>query len=367
MLKNEYQCSLNTIGKPFEIMVRNKNYQTRLREFKIDSLQNIKPFSHRNIIRMNSTYLELLDSWDDVRGMPTALFLPAFFVLLFGVISIIFAVFLSLVDQEYGISIGFLVLLGFFCFLTHIFYIMGGRTDLFGKTHYPIRLNRKYRKIYAYSPFRQKIIELNWDDLRFSEMGFHKGFEREIRASVVDENEIVQEEIVLFRYRSYIEDSTENKLSFLKLYMDTDDLQIVDDEISEYFDIYNRKETVKETVKETLQRLYLTFNFNEWETNQRNNKKELGELFFDMLFAFPLFFLRRLGLLFSEVPVWPEQIEKDCIVDSNDPFDSMKIERKLPPIEFTLFEILVLIVGCIVMMGLASTFFFGVAYWGLNR
>ncbi|WP_180034897.1 MULTISPECIES: DUF6708 domain-containing protein [unclassified Acinetobacter] len=363
MLKNDYQCALNTIGKPFEINVRNKNFQTRIREFKLENSENIQPFAHRNIIRINSTYLELLDSWDDIRGMPTALFLPAFFVLLFGFVGTLYTLFLTIIDKEYAIAIAFCLLSIFFSYLIYNFYTMGGKTDLFGKTYYPIRLNRKNRKVYAFSPYRGKIIELDWDTLRFSEMGFHIGFEREIRASVVDEKGIVQEEIILFRYRSYINDIAENKLAFLKIYMDTDDLKTVDHEISEYFDIYNRKETAKET----LERLYLAFNHEEWETNQRNNKKDLVVLFYEMLFAFPLFFLRRLGLIFSKVPIWPEYIEQECAVAENDPYDSMKNKRKLPPIQFTLVEIILLSVGCIVMMSLAGLFFYAVAYWGLHR
>ena len=70
MIKNDYQCNLNTLGNPFEINVRNKNYQTRLREFKLDSFGFVSPSAHRNIICMNSTYLELLDSCHDMRGGP---------------------------------------------------------------------------------------------------------------------------------------------------------------------------------------------------------------------------------------------------------------------------------------------------------
>lgn len=265
--------------------------------------------------------------------------------------------------KEYGLAIGFLIVSIILCLLNYSFYGMGGKTDLFGKTHYPIRLNRKNRRLYAFSPFRQKIIKVEWDQLRFSEMSFHDEMDREIRASVVDENGNVYEEIILFRYLSSLENMAEKKLAFLKLYMDTEDLQALDHEISEYFDIYNRKETVKET----LERIYLAFNNEEWETHQRSNNKHLGFLFYDMLFMFPLFFLRRLGLLFSKIPVWSEHIEKECIVEADDPYDSMKIKRKLPPIQFTLVEIIVLGLGCVIMMSLAGIFFYGVAYWGLNR
>ena len=86
-----------------------------------------------------------------------------------------------------------------------------------------------------------------------------------------------------------------------------------------------------------------------------------------MNLAIPQFFLRRLGLLFSKIPVWPEHIEKECRVEADDPYDSMKIKRKLPPIQFTLFEIIVMAFGFIIMMSLAGIFFYGVAYWGLNR
>ena len=343
--------------------MRNKNYETRLREFKLGSLRNVEPFAHRNIIRMNSTYLELLDSWDDIRGRPTALFLPAFCILTFGTILGLWGVYGTFQAKEYGLAIGFLIGSIILCLLNYSFFGMGGKTDLLGKTHYPIRLNRKSRTLYAFSPFRKKIIEMDWDALRFSEIGFHTGFEREIRASLVDEKGIVQEEIVLFRYRDYIKDVAENKIAFLKLYMDADDVQKVDDEISEFFDIYNRKETVKET----LERIYLAINIEEWESNQRRNQKDLQIFFLEMIFAFPQFFLRRLGLLFSKIPVWPEHIEKECRVEADDLYDSMKIKRKLPPIQFTLFEIIVLVLGCIIMMSLAGTFFYGVAYWGLNR
>ena len=160
MLKDDYQCKLNTLKNPFEINIRNKNLQTRLREFKLESLRHVEPFAHRNIIRMNSTYFELLDSWDDIRGGPIALFLPAFFVLSFGVGGCLFAIYLTIVDKEYVMSVAFFVLTIFMAYLIYIFYAMGGKTDLFGKTHYPIRLNRKISKIYAFSPFRKK--SLKW-------------------------------------------------------------------------------------------------------------------------------------------------------------------------------------------------------------
>ena len=72
----------------------------------------------------------------------------------------LFAIYLTIVDKEYVMSVAFFVLTIFMAYLIYIFYAMGGKTDLFGKTHYPIRLNRKIRKIYAFSPFRKK--SLKW-------------------------------------------------------------------------------------------------------------------------------------------------------------------------------------------------------------
>lgn len=115
-----------------------------------------------SVIKVNSTYIELVDRWYAPKGW-----------------SVVFAIGLSI--PMWMLVIGFPVLAiekgELAAWLVAAFVVSlclpvlwvcwyGFRLEAFRQTHYPIRLNRKTRKVHAYRP-DGSILEADWDELYF--------------------------------------------------------------------------------------------------------------------------------------------------------------------------------------------------------
>ena len=194
MLREDYETKFTTLNQPFEIGIPNKNGRLRLREIDIKSLKTDQLYPHRHVIRFNSTFVEVMDSWEFIRGRATALALPMWAALFFAIFMFLFFMYSLYFKQVYWSVAVFSCLTIGLGYLVYSNYKMA-KYDLFGYTHYPIRFNRKTQKVYAFSPQQQKIIELNWQDLRFSAV--KEDDDIELRASLVNADNIVEEEIIL--------------------------------------------------------------------------------------------------------------------------------------------------------------------------
>jgi hypothetical protein len=89
MLRENYEATFTTLGEPFEVGIPNKNGRLRLREINLKTLKTLKTeklYPHRQVIRFNSTFVDVMDSWEFIRGRATALVLPVWGVCLFGLI-----------------------------------------------------------------------------------------------------------------------------------------------------------------------------------------------------------------------------------------------------------------------------------------
>ncbi|MBU3846535.1 MAG: hypothetical protein H9855_06120, partial [Candidatus Acinetobacter avistercoris] len=227
--------------------------------------------------------------------------------------------------------------------------------------HYPIRFNRKTQKVYAFSPQQQKIIELNWADLRFSAV--REGDEIELRGSVVNSENIVEEEII-FPYLApeYEPMLIDQHLAFFKVYMQGDDLEKIDAAIPEFFDVYNRKPTFKETFK----RVYMINDIVERVQQKRPEERYMLSVTLNSIFWLPNLFLRRMGLIFSKIPNWPARIEKECEIDIDDAYDSRRKQRYLEPLIFKWAQVLVIALSGLILFSLAIAFFTTLAYLSWN-
>ena len=199
MLREDYETQFTTLNQPFEVGIPNKNGRLRLREIDIKSLKTDQLYPHRQVIRFNSTFVEVMDSWEFIRGRATALALPMWAALFFAIFMFLFFMYSLYFKQVYWSVAVFSCLTIGLGYLVYSNYKMA-KYDLFGYTHYPIRFNRKTQKVYAFSPQQQKMIELNWRDLRFSAV--KEGDDIELRASLVNADNIVEEEII-FPYISF--------------------------------------------------------------------------------------------------------------------------------------------------------------------
>ena len=360
MLREDYETKFTTLNQPFEVGIPNKNGRLRLREIDIKSLKTDQLYPHRQVIRFNSTFVEVMDSWEFIRGRATALALPMWAALFFAIFMFLFFMYSLYFKQVYWSVAVFSCLTIGLGYLVYSNYKMA-KYDLFGYTHYPIRFNRKTQKVYAFSPQQQKIIELNWQDLRFSAVREGR-FDIELRASLVNADNIVEEEIIFpFITKIYGKELVDQHLAFFKAYMQGDDLKSINAAIPEFFDVYNRKESFKET----FERVYMQFDGEEIIQQTRPVERDNGIA----TVAFPLFsliILRRLGVYFSKIPQWPTHIEKECQIDSNDPYDSIGKQRHLAPLMFTSTEKFTLFIGWLLGTSIFIAFLAGLAYLSWN-
>ena len=360
MLREDYETKFTTLNQPFEIGIPNKNGRLRLREIDLKSLKTDQLYPHRQVIRFNSTFVEVMDSWEFIRGRATALALPMWAALSFAISMFLFAIYSLYFKHVYwSIAIISCLTIGLI-YLVYSNYQMA-KYDLFGYTHYPIRFNRKTQKVYAFSPQQQKIIELNWQDLRFSAV--KEDDDIELRASLVNADNIVEEEIILpFLAPRYEPELVDQHLAFFKAYMQGDDLKSIDTTIPEFFDIYNRKESFKET----FERIYMVNDIVERVQQKRPKERYMLSVALNIIFWLPTLFLRRLGLLFSTIPEWPTHIEKECRIERNDTYDSTNKQRHLAPLKFSWAQILVIFLSGLILFSLAIVFFIGLAYLSWN-
>ncbi|MEN3969806.1 DUF6708 domain-containing protein [Acinetobacter sp. BWR-L5] len=360
MLREDYETKFTTLNQPFEIGIPNKNGRLRLREIDIKSLKTDQLYPHRQVIRFNSTFVEVMDSWEFIRGRATALAFPMWAVCIFGLILFCIMATSGWQDGVYWFSIFTLIIGLGVVYIIYSNYKMA-KYDLFGYTHYPIRFNRKTQKVYAFSPQQQKIIELNWQDLRFSAV--KEDDDIELRASLVNADNIVEEEIILpFLVPRYEPELIDQHLAFFKAYMQGDDLKSIDAVIPEFFDVYSRKETFKET----FERVYMVNDIVERVQQKRPKERYMLSVALNIIFWLPTLFLRRLGLLFSTIPEWPTHIEKECRIERNDAYDSTNKQRHLAPLKFSWAQILVIFLSGLILFSLAIVFFIGLAYLSWN-
>lgn len=338
MLREDYETKLTTLNQSFEIGRPNKHSLTRLYEINLKALKVDQIFPHRLVIRFNSTYVEMIDCWEAIRGRATGLAIPMWTVCLAGLVFCLYAsgvvlfkekILLSLLFFAFSIGLGYMI---------YIYYRIA-RYDLFGYTHYPIRFNRKTQKVYAFSPQQNKIIQLNWADLRFSVV--IKNDEMELRASKVNQDNLVEDEVILpYQILKSKPELVEQHLAFLKAYMEADDLERIDQSITAFHDIYNRKESIRES----FERLYMQYDIQELTSSERPEHPRIIFVAFGSLLWMSQFITKRLALFFSKIPQWPADIEQECQIEKNDPYDSTGMQRYLAPLKLTATQI-VLIAG----------------------
>ncbi|PJK01118.1 hypothetical protein CO641_04155 [Lysobacteraceae bacterium NML91-0213] len=127
---------------------------------KLGEQASAEPADVSSVIKLNSTYLELVDRWYPVRGFAAW---QGAMILLLGLVPFIAFLSLAIEDGDAGGWVFFLLtgsVLSFFIWAGW----KGMRFDIFRMTHYPIRLNRKTRQVHVTRPF-DTVLTVSWDEL----------------------------------------------------------------------------------------------------------------------------------------------------------------------------------------------------------
>jgi hypothetical protein len=271
--------------------------------FHLDPKQRTKsePICQLGTIRINSTFLEQVDVFHEMRGVATAVSIALLSILLWlvilGLIYLANAKSSQLYIQD-SIKQG---LIGFSCLF--ILFILPALAilffDCFRLTHYPILLNRKTRMVHA---FRRKgtILSIPWDDLyltlKYNKKTYLKDWS--LLGHVMDPDGFTVRETILFPTR-------ENEEAAIRLW-----------------------EYTRRFMEEGPQDLYAISDLclPIWDRKEPFNvglARLMGLMGFLQIPLFPVLFVFAIGRyiagLTNKIPVWPKEILETCQIDANDP------------------------------------------------
>lgn len=268
----------------------------------------------RAVIRMNSTYLETTDKFYAWVGYLAFGMLTL--AIMLGVASVWISSILlekvAVIDMdltrffsEFGPAHGFLIV--FFMLILFLVSIWGFKLEAFRYTHYPIRLNRKTRMVHAFR-YDGTVISAPWDKLFFTlGRGNRHNLEQnwDIRGHVLDKDGVnvvdtfslgahagSQEGLRRFweMHRRYMEEGPQAIVELVRYYMPLED---------------GRRESFR-------------FGWMRWWSNMQ----ESHVAFWFFAIVMPLIATGRwIAMRTSKVPLWPAEIEAQCRIEANDPFE----------------------------------------------
>ena len=324
------------------------NYETvgkKLKPHKTETLnrrrlESEKLYPYRAVIQINSTYLELIDRWNFWRGFTSIVSLCFMAIIFFGIGGLIYYGFYNpsykmyLGDYIFDISF-ILILLGILWGCVHFF-----RRECFSYTHYPIRFNRKLKKVYVIQP-NKKILVANWED-------FHIGLQQynrrswDVRFSILDEQEKVIETFALpYTGYSQYDPFLLGHWEFVRRYMEDDSARTSYDAVAEVFPIHHRKETLIKSFERVM--IATTGG------DQPINRTQRLIFWATFPFRFIEFIGRILSIKTSKIPKFPDWVEQECKIETNDAYDFEQHPKPKPqsepikPFEYVIYTALLLI------------------------
>jgi len=270
------------------------------------------PLHQASVIRMNSTYLECVDMDYMERG--TKSFLGFGFIFIF--VSLILSLLIATVwkwsvwsptmrkdslDALLLIICGSIVAI-LICFLTL-------KTECFTYTHYPIRFNRKTRKVHAFCR-NGTVMTGDWEDLFFN-INFgtslsNKGVYFHMLAA---DGKTVLGTFKLPHVSTRSDPLLLSFWEFVRLYMEGNDksLEALASQIDGVSDIAEKPETFKQSLKQCAYTAYDAYSSD-------------TRYFLSQPLVYWYGFFRWLGQLTNKIPRWPADIEAQCRIEPDDPY-----------------------------------------------
>lgn len=253
-----------------------------------------------SVIKINSTYLEVVDKYSTTKGVYTLLATVG--ALFFGFLWLMIINSILRLGTDYWTILIVSAIFSPIIFL--LYYIM--KHECFLKTHYPIRFNRKTRMVYAYR-VDGTIISTSWDDIYFTSGLWRFKTPMEdyyLSGHVLSEDRQTVIDTFCLPESLSIQSELTAHWEFIRRYME-EGVEPVIDSIKYYLPIDKRKETIKEIY---LYLLGLAVNIN------------IIFLPLATIGAVPICLTRHLAIRCSQRPIWPDDIEAICQIDPNDSF-----------------------------------------------
>ena len=294
-----------------------------------------KPWYQLSVIKMNSTYLECVDKFYGEKGILTALAIFGLVTML-GVLSI--GLFYTISDwpkiapseKEKIFLIGPVAIIISLAVTALWGYTL--KKESFQYNHYPMRFNRKTRKVHVWRQDGTVMTE-DWDKLFFTTTPNKKNTWSVQGHRMAADGETVLETFCLPWSGELDDPNMFSQWEFVRLYMEEGPENLVD-QVKWVLDIDEKRESFYHG----FQRLQADF--------------LIGVSFFAITIA-PVNFLFAIGRWFAnqtgKVPYWPKEIDAQCVIAPDDPYirdmDHLahQEENALPPSEspsaFTLADL----------------------------
>ncbi|MCK0714542.1 DUF6708 domain-containing protein [Chromohalobacter sarecensis] len=173
---------------------------------KKSSLNNVESARFNDsTITVSSTCLEVVDPGNRLRGINSVFGIISAAPIIIGTGWLIYGLI------KYSSHVPLIAFIfGWLALFIALFLVLPAsntliRWDMFRKTHYPMRFNRRDRKVYAWSQ-DMGVVTMNWDDIQFYTSEATKSQDRrgmsreEIRGFVRDRNGNMLYHLVFFKY-----------------------------------------------------------------------------------------------------------------------------------------------------------------------
>lgn len=287
----------------------------------------------RTVVQFNSTYMELIGRHDRVKGTATAW-------MIFFVGGIGYAIYNFIIGIQLATAKNETLMLIYISFLLFIMLVLMVSvaaillTEVFTFTYFPIRFNRKTRKVYVRQANR-KVQVFDWNELRFymsTSKPAHDG--ADIKALTVTKDGVTVDKMFAF---PFVSETTANEyiggiqlkqhFEFVRCYMDAENeeqLEEVKNAIRYIHPVHQKRETPLVSFQRVVLGGHDTYANMEYPKTSFNPDVSL-------LAISPILWMRYLGRLLSIntsiTPRFSAAIEAECQINLNDPHD---LNKNLP-------------------------------------
>lgn len=259
----------------------------------------IEPQNGATVIELNSNYMETIDWRFDFKGLNSAAYITFATLYIFAILFIFLPI-----NEKIGYTASDLAFYSAPVLLICISIYMLCQ-EAFSYTHYPIRLDRKSRMIHV---FRRdgSVLSAPWESIFFC-MSHGNGRQNEIQGHVFHEGTTIIRETFCFARTEPHQCSNTLLLpywEFIRRYMEDGPDSII--EHVHYCPV----------IAQQYENIHTYWQYRTCCIKEQSKNLQIM-LFLPHLVIYPF---RWFAMKTSKIPVWPEHIQQQCVVDPDDPY-----------------------------------------------
>lgn len=278
---------------------------------------DVEPHYQLSVIKMNSSFMEVVDKWYGWKGLLSGVALIVFLMVLtfyVGMLNITITREPSSDAANSDLSIMVMVTLMIVPVAAIALWMFC--KESFSYTHYPIRFDRKNRKVHVFRN-NGSVASINWNEVFFT-LGQLAHGHWEIRGHVLAPDKVTVIETFALSYSGAIDPIRINSKSkqqasndyvhahweFIRRYMEDGP-----EELSRQVQFCMPIDLKRESVRLSFERIFA-------------NLAGSPVLLYTTLFPFCLLIsiFRLLAIHTSKIPVWTAEVEAGCLVEPDDPY-----------------------------------------------